>query len=281
MPLQKSHSAPHRLTSWSPAPPTVVAIPEESSKPQPSSLTSQPSAHFEVQDGFFHRSESYFSLSSMNEKKAHHWVHGGELDDVEREGHPQARTTASSPGTPGGPPSLPITPAVFQSEGNFDSQIHLILSPTREDFDADAILSSEIRKENHVGGLVSSAAKAVVAFPVASPSYDHEHLIHSYDHLHNTFSERRRSATAPDLTALRRDPASARRRKTNMYDRVDETSSKRSVRRDGPALVNTTLFSPVEEKVDYWGDEAEEQDGSWSAYLYESAKRLLIKDTSE
>ncbi|KAG8985100.1 hypothetical protein FRB93_006109 [Tulasnella sp. JGI-2019a] len=291
MPLQnshRSHSAPHHLTSWaSSTPPGVVIIPEEPSITQSASLISQQTTDFEAQDafhaeGFFPRSESYYSLSSMNAKREQqrlHWAHGRHNDESiytnEAEGE-ESRISSTRTSSPLTSSSQLITPEVPGMTGDFDPHTHLILSPTTEQQDPDAILSSQITKEDHMGGLVTSAAK-VVTFPVASPSYNHEHLIHSYDRLHNTLSERRRSATAPDLVALR-NPAL---RKTNMYDDgVERRGEMLGKKGSGPDLVTTALFSPTEEKVDYWGEEPgeEEQDGSWSAYLYESARKLLVHD---
>jgi len=263
MPLQSVSSLPHAhvITTSSSDPP------EQPKDAEPAHVASQgdPQDAFHL-EGFFPRSDSYYSLSSLNGQ----WVRKEEED-----ADPSSPTTTLSSSS-----HDPVTPGL----GN--GQPYLILTPAAH----DDHVSSEITQEDHVGGLVSTAAK-VVTLPIVSsstafagPSYDHDHLIHSYDFLHSSLSDRRRSATVPDLAAYHR----GQRRKANMYDVREETGSQGKggvevVKWETPKL---TLFSPEEEKIDYWGAEPgdgederrmQEPGDSWATYIYEHAKRLWIR----
>lgn len=266
---QRSYSAPQPLTASGSRKSTPASkVPVESSglgsAPRPhkppttsSPLVSQhsPHAYDEATDafnleGFFPRSNSYYSLSTLpGSQQNRHWAHS------EQE-KPQ-------------PP--PLTVDGDSSSAPDHVHTHLILSPNETDPD--------IQSEDRVTGLVTSAAKVVTLPPLAtvSPTYEHEHLIHSYDHLHTALCEKRRSATVPDLNKWRV--------KKNMYDAERKRLSATEPGGKGKDLVASSLFSPTEEKVDYFaadgeaGEEEGENDGSWSAYIYESAKRLLVSPT--
>jgi len=267
----RSRSAPHPLTSLTA---TVSNDPSGSSTIQPT-LPSSPhddEAHdaFHL-EGFFPRTNSYYSLSTVPDSKQGHWVNGGSrgltTTTTTIQTH-ELSPTASSFTT-----SQPITPAV--SSAIDAAHPHLILSPTANDNEL------QITREDRVSGIASAAAKVVMIPLTSTTTYDHEHLIHSYDSLHNTLSERRRSATAPDLTAL-----NAKNRR-NLYDASGAPVRKPPI--GARQISSSTLFSPVEEKVDYWAmaDEEEGVDGAeqsildaggaLATYIYEGAKRLWVR----
>ncbi|KAG8902270.1 hypothetical protein FRB99_004689 [Tulasnella sp. 403] len=215
---------------------------------------------FNLEGSFFPRSDSYFSLSSMNTiyNPEQYWVYGDKNYSIEkalsvdigRNDH----TACSSPGT--STYSLPPTPTIPRAPHN------LLLSPTTSK-DMDEALERDIRTEDRVGGIaytaLAVAAKVSAAPTYRGPVYEHEHMFHSYDALHSTLSEKRRAATVPDLTSLADDTT-----KRSAYDA--QTG-------DGKVPF---LFSPNEEKLDIWKDDGQSTEG-WTELIFRGAKSLLLR----
>lgn len=249
---QRSFSAPHPLTNTRP---TVKLAPTHAkhriaTSPLVSPHDDPGESAFHLDGSFFPRSNSYYSISTL---------------PVEGQQTPWAPHTQ--------PPPPPQNLSLNTTADSTITKTHLILSPTDN-------TDPFIRQPSvDVTTIVSSAAAVVTLPPLATVSlrYEHEHLIHSYDHLHTALCEKRRSATVPDLNKLRGG------QRKGLYDHGPKTAE--VVRKGKRDLVSSTLFSPEEEKVDYFGEEEEdgevkedgkEEDGSWTAYIVNGAKQFLV-----
>ncbi|KAG9026933.1 hypothetical protein FS837_004464, partial [Tulasnella sp. UAMH 9824] len=272
---QRSKSAPGQLASASTAfdgdvPPSLGQPPLIST---PASEGTQDA--FNLEGAFFPRSNSYYALSSMNRSNSgDNWVYGSSTAVVasEAEVNPNPTTqqhdrrTSTATWSPTSTFSFPRTPV---------APMNLL---------DDTTLRTRIEAEDRVRGLALSALEKVTEIGFSrqfdGPSYEHDHIFHSYDALHDSFCEKRRSVTLPNLAAV----AGKTRTVGGVYDAHGRAPAMDRKKSSGKVSL---LFSPTEEEIDLFGkgvlDDEDDEDGkekavkegdSWVTYIYASAKQL-------
>ncbi|KAG8991575.1 hypothetical protein FRB90_001303 [Tulasnella sp. 427] len=274
---QRSKSAPGQLaltTFDGDVPPSFGQPPLIST---PASEASQDA--FNLEGAFFPRSNSYYALNSMNRTNSgDNWVYGSSAAttavasaaDVTPNSTTSTsrRTTSTATSSPTSTLSFPRTPI---------APMNLL---------DDTTLRNRIEAEDRVRGLALSALEKVTEIGFGrtfdGPNYEHDHIFHSYDALHDSFCEKRRSATAPDLAGQATKP------RGSVYDSHLKGGSAKMDRKPSSGKVSL-LFSPTEEEVDLFGKgvlDDDEEDGaekavkegdSWVTYIYTSARQLWVR----
>lgn len=274
---QRSKSAPGQLASSAfdgDVPPSFGQPPLISTP-----ASEGPQDAFNLEGAFFPRSNSYYALSSMNRSNSgDNWVYGSSTAVVSSEAEANPNLTASqrdrrpttATSSPNSTLSFPRTPV---------APMNLL---------DDTTLRTRIEAEDRVRGLALSALEKVTEIGFSrqfdGPNYEHDHIFHSYDALHDSFCEKRRSATLPNLAAVAGTKKAAA---GGVYDAAPAMDRKKS---SGKVSL---LFSPTEEEIDLFGkgvlDDDDEEDGkekavkegdSWVTYIYASAMQLWVRKSA-
>ncbi|KAG8939047.1 hypothetical protein FRC04_007044 [Tulasnella sp. 424] len=279
---QRSKSAPGLLasTTFDGDVPASLGQPHLISTPS----SEGPQDAFNLEGAFFPRSNSYYALSSMNTSSSgDNWVYGSSTTVVasEAETNPNPsqqdrRSTMTATSSPNSTLSFPRTPI---------APLNLL---------DDTTLRNRIEAEDRVRGLALSALEKVTEIGFGGrfdgPSYEHDHIFHSYDALHDSFCEKRRSATVPNLAAV---AAGGKKKVTvgGVYDAHGAAAPTMDRKKSSGKV--SLLFSPTEEEIDLFGkgvlDDDDEEDGkekavkegdSWVTYMYTSAKQLWVRKSA-
>ncbi|KAG8932268.1 hypothetical protein FRC03_003581 [Tulasnella sp. 419] len=242
--LKATRSAPHDSSN---SPEAVASRSSRATAQDPFSL-----------DGFFPRTKSYFELNKLEQWDCQ-WA------------DPEERTEIVSQGASGGMADMSPTNSGLSIPSTPGASLSLLASGGVDE------AARDIDEEDRMGILNFSSANIINPMQgsaerqIFSPTYEHDHLFHSYDNLHSSFCERRRSMTVPNFGAFYKGGNFKGPGDQGNYDVFLEGKDRR--------WRSLFLLPPEEEEIEEDDGRGPDKAGEdttdgWSDYVWNKARKL-------